>query len=1092
MKMKAIQHVFIKGSSFLLGVLFLVSCQPERSKTTGWNYNNPNDKGSGFEKFPAMDQETGPGLTLIEGGVFTMGLAEQDVMKDWNNNPRRVTIPSFYMDQTEVSNFDYLEYLFWLGRVYGSVDPNNPSGGFNQDQMLVSSGPNADHDQDGDPDSQDDDDTDDLPYSVEVAMGTDPDNPDTDGDGVADKDDRCPLNAPAPGTDNGPNGTPDGCEDGKSGASSAPNAFSKYSANYTESFTSNYQEVFRKALPDTLCWRSPLSSMEHFVNYYLRHPAYRDYPVVGVSWIQANEYCKWRTDRVNEYILAREGILDWEMQNKELNPFQMFSTEAYLGGQYFGTQPTPRELDRNYSQNTGGAGGLVPTDDQDGDGVPNSDDACPYVGIGSGTDADGDGCIDDPTADSKSNDDKSYTNPSYSDNGRRLRNYNPSARSVNKDSWSGKYKGYGARIVRMEDGILLPNYRLPTEAEWEYAATGLIGNLQENSENYTDRRTYPWNGHWVRREEEQFQGSIQANFMRTSGDYMGIAGNLNDGAAPTAPVESYWPNDFGLFHMAGNVSEWVQDVYRPNSLDDVDGFSPFRGNVYTTKLTTTIGLHDAMKNDRVRYDVHGMKQYVLDFERVRYQRIAGSNDKPREWDPAKPQGNGRDEKDFEFYYQKDIYTWSKFNSLDKKEDVFKTDGAAGYWIEEANKKSNPSQQSTSPNNTTNTGNNPTNNTNNQSNNANNAGNNQQPAATQTDVEFSFGTNPTLPTVPTGLTLANEFEIDKATGVISSKKGILNPPGKYKIEVIAKNVKTKEDKEYFIEINILDRKILPTDGINMNSKSQNPANARRGTAPDPLFVSSSSLALSGDQTANQDPNQVFNVKKSQYKNELQFIDSVHYWLDTAIYLTNNLRTTEATRQINKGLWGRIFDDAYIIKIFPEYLDDPALTTMISVLRNGLTEYIMETEGQMRYRRVTEEENLGRLNYRKDDYIDYLDGDVESSIFYNDETRMKDINMGKRDPKLVMYQNNHERYNLDGSAIGKGDESFKQGVPTTLVSDRTRVYKGGSWEDNAYWLGCHTRRFLDERQSTRNIGFRCAMDRVGSPTGKNYGKRKKRKS
>jgi hypothetical protein len=397
----------------------------------------------------------------------------------------------------------------------------------------------------------------------------------------------------------------------------------------------------------------------------------------------------------------------------------------------------------------------------------------------------------------------------------------------------------------------------------------------------------------------------------------------------------------------------------------------------------------------------------------------------------------------------------------------------------------------------NNSNNPTNNTssqinnqtNNQTNNANNAGNNNTPPpATQTDVEFSFGTGSII---PAGLTLANEFEIDKATGIISSKKGILNTPGNYKIQVIAKNIKTKEkDIPYIIEIKILDKKILPTDGINMNSKSQNPADARRGTAPDPLFVSSGSLFA--DKSQAQNPNAVYNVKGSQYKNELQFIDSVHYWLDTAIYLTNNLRTTEATRQINKGLWGRIFDEAYIIKLFPNYLDDPALTTMISVLRNGLTEYIIETEGQMRYRRVTEEENLGRLNYRKDDYIDYLDGDVESSIFYNNETRMKDINMGKRDPKLVMYQNNHERYNLDGTDIGKGSESFKQGVPTTLVSDRTRVYKGGSWEDNAYWLGCHTRRFLDERQSTRNIGFRCAMDRVGSPTGKNYGKRNKRKS
>jgi hypothetical protein len=569
----------------------------------------------------------------------------------------------------------------------------------------------------------------------------------------------------------------------------------------------------------------------------------------------------------------------------------------------------------------------------------------------------------------------------------------------------------------------------------------------------------------VRREEEQFQGSIQANFMRTSGDYMGIAGNLNDGAAPTAPVESYWPNDFGLFHMAGNVSEWVQDVYRPNSLDDVDGFSPFRGNVYTTKLTTTIGLHDAMKNDRVRYDVHGMKQYVLDFERVRYQRMAASSDQTREWNPGIAQGKGKDEKDFEMYYEMDTYSWSKFNLKDQNKDTFKTEKAVGYWLDAAAGAS--SAQSGGAN---------------QSGNTNTTG--ATPPVPSNDIEF------TMKQVSAPSKLEEEFEINKSTGEIVSKKGILNIPGKYVIEVTATNkkIKTKDNvKKYTIEINVLDRKILPTDGVNMKSKSQNPADARRGTAPDPLFVSSGSLFA--DKTQAQDPNAVYNVKGSQYKNELQFIDSVHFWLDTAIYLTNNLRTTEATRQINKGLWGRIFDEAYIIKLFPNYMDDPALTTMISVLRNGLTEYIMETEGQMRYRRVTEEENLGRLNYRKDDYIDYLDGDVESSIFYNNQTRMNDINLGKRDPKMVMYQNDHERFNLQGEEVNKG---WNKGVPTTLVSDRTRVYKGGSWEDNAYWLGCHTRRFLDERQSTRNIGFRCAMDRVGSPTGKNYGKRKKRKS
>jgi len=988
--MKAIQHVFIKGSSFLLGVLILVSCQPERSKTTGWHHNSPENFGSGYEKFPAMDQETGPGLTLIEGGVFTMGLSEQDVMKEWNNNPRRVTVPSFYMDQTEVSNFDYLEYLFWLGRVYGSVDPTN--------QIRYS----ADSSQ--------------VPGEFRDVIDFSP------------KQDI---------------------------ADSA--AYGKFYRNYRESFTSNYQEVFRKALPDTLCWRSPLSSMEHFVNYYLRHPAYRDYPVVGISWIQANEYCKWRTDRVNEYILAREGILDWEMGNKELNPFQMFSTEAYLGGQYFGLNPQPAERNNYYDDVSGNS------TDSDGDGVLDKEDNCPYEAFT--TDSDGDGCEDDIEFTPENEDDKKFTVKSSRDNGRRLRNYNPSSRSVMK----GGKGNYGARIVRMEDGILLPNYRLPTEAEWEYAATGLIGNIQEGSENYTDRRTYPWNGHWVRREEEQFQGSIQANFMRTSGDYMGIAGNLNDGAAPTAPVESYWPNDFGLFHMAGNVSEWVQDVYRPNSLDDVDGFSPFRGNVYTTKLTTTIGVHDAMKNDRIRYDVHGMKQYVLDFERVRYQRMAASNNETREWDPGKPQGKGKDEKDFEMYYEIDTYSWSKFNLKDEGKDTFKTKPAVGYWME-APAGAAASGNVGGTNNAT------------QSGTSNTAGGTGQATPPPSDIEFTMkGTGPSK--------LDDEFEINKNTGEIISKKGILNIPGKYVIEVTATNkkVKTKDNtKKYTIEINVLDRKVLPTEGVNKKSKSQNPADARRGTAPDPLFVSSGSLFA--DKTQAQDPNAVYNIKGSQYKNELQFIDSIHYWLDTAIYLTNNLRTTEATRQINKGLWGRIFDEAYIIKLFPNYLDDPALTTMISVLRNGLTEYIIETEGQMRYRRVTEEENLGRLNYRKDDYIDYLDGDIESSIFYNNENRMKEINMGKRDPKLVMYQNDHERFNLQGEEVNKG---WNKGVPTTLVSDRTRVYKGGSWEDNAYWLGCHTRRFLDERQSTRNIGFRCAMDRVGSPTGKNYGKRKKRK-
>ncbi|MFM7662668.1 MAG: SUMF1/EgtB/PvdO family nonheme iron enzyme [Bacteroidota bacterium] len=943
--MKAKQYVFIKCSLFILSTLILTSCQPERSKTTGWHYNSPESFGSGFEKFPAIDQETGPGLTFIEGGVFTMGLTEQDVMKDWNNNPRRVTVPSFYIDQTEVSNFDYLEYLFWLGRVYGSIDPGNPNGTYNPDFE-------SDEEKDKQVEEQE-------AYQEQL----------------------------------------DAEEE-----SGYPNkkAYVKYFKEYKESFTSSYQEVFRRALPDTLCWRSPLGAMEHFVSYYLRHPAYKEYPVVGVSWIQANEYCKWRTDRVNEYILAREGILDWEMGNKELNAFQMFNTEAYLGGQYFGLQPEPKETNRYYI---------------------------------SGEESEDEEEITDEGEEGEIDDDKKFTKKSESDNGRRLRNYNPSMRSTNK---SGR-GNYGARIVRMEDGILLPNYRLPTEAEWEYAAVGLIGNLQEGSENLTNRRTYPWNGHWVRREEEQFQGSMQANFMRTSGDYMGIAGRANDGAAPTAPVESYWPNDFGLFHMAGNVSEWVQDVYRPNSLDDVDGFSPFRGNVYTTKLTTTIGLHDAMKNDRVRYDVHGMKQYVLDFERVRYQRIAGSNGKetkgwnPLNADPYKKddqqrfQSTGVMEDNIDFYYEYDIITTFKLDSLRYS---FWSPSPKGFIY-----KNDPSKE-------------------------------------KTNLKFTVDNK--------------DFTVlqgrGDSSGMVRPKDVNINP-GKYTVNVTLEDIRSGTNKKkysYALSFNVLGKKPQNLDGINAQSRSKYAEEARQGSSPDPLYVSSGNSL------------DVFNVAGSQYKKELQFFDSINSVLDRAIHQTNNLRTTEASRTINNDLWGKVFDEKYIISLFPNYLDDPALTSMISILRNGLTEYIIETEGQMRYRNVTEEENIGRLNYRKDDYIDYLDGDVESSIFYQNENRRKDINLGKRDPKLVMYQSNHERYNLDGTNPGSQELTFHQGSPTTLVSDRTRVYKGGSWEDNAYWLGCHTRRFLDERQSTRNIGFRCAMDRVGSPTGKNYGKRKKRKS
>jgi len=362
----------------LSSLLLLFSCSNQKSSTTGWEYNN--SKNGGFEvntKF--QEQITGPGLVFIEGGSFTMGRVEEDVMYEWNNVPRKVTVSSFYLDETEVRNVDYLEYLFWIRRVY-----------------------------------------------------------------------------------------------------------------------EGYPEVYKKALPDTLVWRNKLGYNEPYVTQYLRHPAYENYPVVGVSWAQANDYCIWRTDRVNERILINEGVLKEDMEQVDENTF---NTEAYLAGQYEGT------IGRNP---------------------------------------------------------KNLTNKNYG-------------------------SGEKIRQVRLEDGLLLPKYRLPLEAEWEFAALGYVGNTQE--ENTDERKLYPWNGSSLRNSHTKNQGELMANFKRGGGDNMGVAGSLNDNADITSPVRSYWPNDYGLYNMAGNVSEWVMDVYRAEiEQTSTTDHRNFRGNVYTTDSLDSDGM----------------------------------------------------------------------------------------------------------------------------------------------------------------------------------------------------------------------------------------------------------------------------------------------------------------------------------------------------------------------------------------------------------------------------------------------------------------------------------------------------------------------
>jgi gliding motility-associated lipoprotein GldJ len=364
---------------FLLSTILFISCaEKQQSNTTGWNYNDK--KMGGFQVVDNYVQQTPPGMTFIEGGTFTMGRVSEDILYDWNNVPRRVTVSSFYMDQAEISNVNWREYVHWMKQVFGSSP-----------------------------------------------------------------------------------------------------------------------ELVEKALPDTLVWREELAYNEPYLEYYFSHVAYNYYPVVGVSWEQAMDYCMWRGDRVNELMLVQSGIIK----------FPDFQTLK--------DNPDPLDVAQNQVFNT--------------------------------------------------------------DKYQRSTEYQPTQGRRPMETAFGE-----VRKTSMSDGIMFPKFRLPTEAEWEYAAFAL--KTEEGKENLSDKRNYPWDGHQMRSSAKKTRGLMMANFVRGRGDMMGMAGQLNDRASITAPVYSYFPNDFGLYNMAGNVNEWVYDVYRPLSNEDIQEYNPFRGNEYKSPIFT--------------------------------------------------------------------------------------------------------------------------------------------------------------------------------------------------------------------------------------------------------------------------------------------------------------------------------------------------------------------------------------------------------------------------------------------------------------------------------------------------------------------------
>ena len=357
-----IQKYHLQRAAYvLLATVALAACKPKHptsikpgktSTATGIAYN----KKDGFAVKKFAGPKAGPNLVFIEGGRFTLGALEEDVMNSRDNRERTVSIQSFYMDETEIANIHYLEYLDAIRR-------------------------------------------------------------------------------------------------------------------------DSSEEVYTRALPDTNVWANPLSFNDSYVTQYLRYPSFRYYPVVGVSWVQANDYASWRTGAVNAELYAKGNASG----KKKGGGFSLKKKSKQAEAETVAAAETP---------------------------------------------------------------------------------------------------AVAAAKPSLESGLLLPDYRLPTEAEWEYAAKALIGT-QYVDENQSNQRIYPWDGSSVRNPKKgRKQGQMLSNFKRGRGDYAGIAGRSNDGAIITEQIYAYPANDFGLYNMAGNVNEWVYDVYRPLSFQVENDLNPIRRNGY--------------------------------------------------------------------------------------------------------------------------------------------------------------------------------------------------------------------------------------------------------------------------------------------------------------------------------------------------------------------------------------------------------------------------------------------------------------------------------------------------------------------------------